>query len=75
MNGVGGAIFGGLFSILLFLAFLGLYIYLMVLVFKLAHRGIKALDIYISKNSNSGYTGQQINYNPQNGSPNNPNNM
>lgn len=72
---ISGVIFGGLFSLLIFLAFLGLYIYLMVLFFKLAHRGIKALDIYISKNSNSGYSGRQVNYNPQNNSTNNPNNM
>jgi hypothetical protein len=46
-----GAIFGGLFSAILFLALFILYIYLVVLFVKLANRGIKALDIYIAKNS------------------------
>lgn len=40
----------GIFGILIYLAFLGLSIYLIILFIKLAHRGIKALDIYINKN-------------------------
>jgi hypothetical protein len=35
--------------ILLYLAIIGISIYCLVLFIKLAHRGIKALDIYISK--------------------------
>ncbi|MCY6354329.1 hypothetical protein [Clostridium sp. ZS2-4] len=37
--------------ILIYLVFLGAGIYGFVLFVKLAHRGIKALDIYIDKNS------------------------
>lgn len=36
---------------LMYIALTGLGIYCLAL-FKLAHRGIKALDIYINKNSN-----------------------
>jgi uncharacterized BrkB/YihY/UPF0761 family membrane protein len=41
--------------ILLYLFFLGLIIYCLALFIKLAHRGIKALDIYIEKNRNNHY--------------------
>ncbi|MCY6372212.1 hypothetical protein [Clostridium ganghwense] len=37
--------------ILIYLAFLGAGIYGFVLFVKLAHRGIRALDIYIDKNN------------------------
>ena len=48
MNGFG--VFSGVLS-LIYIAFFGISIYLMVLMIKLAIRGIKALDIYIDKNS------------------------
>lgn len=38
---------------LLYIVFFGVSIYCLVLFIKLAHRGIKALDIYIDKNRNS----------------------
>lgn len=53
------ALFGGMFVFIFSLAFLAFYIYLMVLFIKLANRGIKALDIYIYKNTSRNY------YNPQ----------
>ncbi len=40
----------GIFNIVLFLFFIVFWIYSFVLFVKLAHRGIKAMDIYISKN-------------------------
>ncbi len=43
----------GGFILLFNLALIGLGIYSMVLFIKLAHRGIKALDIYIDNNKNS----------------------
>ncbi|MCY6485494.1 hypothetical protein OW763_14260 [Clostridium aestuarii] len=36
---------------LIYFAFIGIGIYAFILFVKLAHRGIKALDIYIDKNS------------------------
>lgn len=45
-----------LWSVLLsviYLALIGLSIYCIVLFIKLAHRAIKALDIYINKNSDA----------------------
>jgi len=38
--------------VIVYLSLLGLSIYCLVLFIKLAHRGIKALDIYIENNSN-----------------------
>lgn len=37
---------------LIYIALIGISIYLMILMVKLAIRGIKALDIYIDKNKN-----------------------
>lgn len=48
MMNAGLAIFG-IFYILLILGFLGIWIYGFVLFVKLAHRGIKALDLYIEE--------------------------
>lgn len=48
-----GSMFYGLFMIpvfILYIGIIGLSIYCLVLFIKLARRGIKALDIYISKN-------------------------
>lgn len=58
-------------TIIITLAYLALAIVCIVLFIKLATRGIKALDIYISKNSRPFYPGPQ---NPYNGPqpPNNP---
>lgn len=39
-----------LFNLIILLAILGMGIYGFILFVKLAHRGIKALDIYIKKN-------------------------
>ncbi|MNJ79331.1 hypothetical protein D3C77_773140 [compost metagenome] len=47
--GIGTA---GIFTILIFLVYLaliGLTVYCLILFIKLAHRGIKALDIYINE--------------------------
>lgn len=44
----------GILVFLLYIAFLGLGIFCTVLFIKLALRGIKALDIYIGKNNNTG---------------------
>lgn len=46
------SVFGiiSIFNVLIFLGMLALTIYIMVLVIKVARRGIKALDIYIEKN-------------------------
>lgn len=41
--------------VLLYLILIGLSVYSFVLFVKLAHRGIKALDIYINQNSNKLY--------------------
>lgn len=41
----------GMFGLLIWLAFLGLTVYVMILFIQLAQRGIRALDIYIRKNS------------------------
>lgn len=38
------------FVVIIYLAFLGISIYMFVLYVKLANRGINALDIYIEKN-------------------------
>jgi len=49
-----GAI-GGILSIFIFLVYLGfivLFIYCAILFIKLAHRAIKALDIYLYEKSN-----------------------
>ncbi|MEL7568263.1 MAG: hypothetical protein AAGU27_25780 [Dehalobacterium sp.] len=43
------------FMFLIWLALIGLGVYSLVLFIKLAHRGIRALDIYISKNENGQY--------------------
>lgn len=48
MMNAGFAIFG-IFYILLILGLLGISIYGFILFIKLAHRGIKALDIYIEE--------------------------
>ncbi|CAM3151105.1 CcmD family protein [Paenibacillus sediminis] len=48
----------GLISILIFLFYIVLgvlSIYCLILFIKLAHRGIKALDIYINEKSNKNY--------------------
>ena len=52
-----GASFGifTFFIILLYLALAGLSIYCLVLFIKLAHRGIKALDIYINEKTNRNF--------------------
>jgi hypothetical protein len=61
---IAGAMFAGLFSILLFIAFSALFIYMFILFVKLAHRGIRALDIYIRKNSFNDYNPQSFNSRP-----------
>lgn len=38
---------------ILYLFFFGISVYCLILFIKLAHRGIKALDIYIEKNNKS----------------------
>lgn len=48
----------GIFSILLFLFYIiiaGLSVYCLILFIRLAHRGIRALDIYINEKSNGNY--------------------
>ena len=52
MNGLWG--FLGLFNVVIFIAFMVLTIYLYVLMFKLAHRGIRALDLYIREKERGG---------------------
>jgi hypothetical protein len=54
VNGPGLAVMSGLgvFMLLLYLAVIVAGIYGFVLFVKLAHRGIKALDIYIKEKSN-----------------------
>lgn len=47
-----GMIGFGLFNLLLMLSMFGISIYAFVLFVKLAHRGIKALDIYINEKEN-----------------------
>lgn len=42
---------GPFLIVLLYAIFLGISIYCLILFIKLAHRGIKALDIFIKKNS------------------------
>jgi hypothetical protein len=53
---IGGVLFLPVF--LLWLGSIGLGIYALILFIKLAHRGIRALDIYIKKNENNGQWGQ-----------------
>ncbi len=58
---VGGGMFAGLLMIpvvIIYIALLGVSIYCLVLFIKLAHRGIKALDIYLSKNKEGQGPGQ-----------------
>jgi hypothetical protein len=43
----------GIAILLIYIVFLGLSIYCLTLFIQLAQRGIKALDIYISKKSNN----------------------
>ena len=50
MNFIAGP---GVAIIVIYIIFLGLSIYCLILFIQLAQRGIKALDIYISKNSNN----------------------
>jgi len=49
--------------LIIWFVLIGLSIYLLILLIKLAHRGIKALDIYIAKNTSVNYTNQQPNEN------------
>lgn len=44
---------GVLFFLILYLGVIGLSIYMMILMIKLARRGIKALDIYINEKSSN----------------------
>ena len=61
----------GIFVFLFYIVFLVLGIYCTVLFIKLAHRGITALDIYISKNSfNSGPYNTQYNTSQNNDNKN-----
>lgn len=56
MMSAAGALAGlgvGLFAVIFYLAFLVLWIYVTVLVIKFLNRGIKALDIYLLKNSSA----------------------
>jgi hypothetical protein len=46
-------LFGAIFTIFFSLGLMAFGIYWIILIIKLARRGIKALDIYINKNSNS----------------------
>lgn len=57
-------------SVLLALVYLAVIIICVVLFIRLAIRGIKALDIYIYKNNNAFYQGQQNPYNPSHQYPN-----
>jgi len=41
------------FASIIYLVFLGISVYALILFIKLAHRGIKALDIYINEKSNN----------------------
>lgn len=43
----------GAFNLIIVLTLMGLSIYSLVLFIMLARRGVKALDIYINKNSNN----------------------
>jgi len=52
MNSTMGLVGFGLFYLIFMLGMLGISIYGFVLFVKLAHRGIKALDIYINEKSN-----------------------
>jgi hypothetical protein len=60
-NGVSAGI--GMLTFLFMLAMMVLYIYMFVLFVRLANRGIKALDIYISKNSPQGFPGGPMAHN------------
>lgn len=51
-NLVAGGI-GVLFFLILYVGVIGLSIYMMILMIKLARRGIKALDIYINEKSSN----------------------
>lgn len=51
-NLVAGGI-GVLFFLVLYIGLIGISIYMMILMIKLARRGIKALDIYINEKSSS----------------------
>lgn len=51
----GGVKRGMSYAFIIWLLFVGLGIYCTALLIKLSHRGIKALDIYISKNGNDQY--------------------
>lgn len=44
---------GVLFVLVLYIGLLGVSIYMMILMIKLARRGIKALDIYINEKSSN----------------------
>ncbi|MBP1991159.1 hypothetical protein [Paenibacillus eucommiae] len=63
-NGKGAAMLGnsgivsgwfGLFGVLIYLFVIVIAIYCLVLFIRLAHRGIKALDIYIEEKKNQNY--------------------
>lgn len=57
MDATGGAAIA-IFPILLllfYIALAGLSIYFLILFIRLGHRGIKALDIYITEKSNKNY--------------------
>jgi len=43
----------GLFAVIIYLVFFALWIWITILAIKFMTRGIKALDIYISKNTTS----------------------
>lgn len=69
----GGLIAGlSIFLVIFYLAILVLFIYCTVLFIRLGHRGIKALDIYINKNSRQYYPSPQNFNNPYNQNQNTP---
>lgn len=51
----------GIFLVLMYLGILGISIYCFILFIRVAHRGIKALDIYINKNGRPSYPPQNFN--------------